>query len=115
MRNTPTLLPATVAAAWVVLLLTTISFASDGEDRWVTINNQTRVAMTEFYASNVGTDEWEEDIFDVDVLYSGESIDVNIDDGTGHCLYDLKAVFHDEYIVEESFNVCSESSWTVYE
>jgi hypothetical protein len=52
-------------------------------DRRVQINNETSYDIVEFYASNTGTTDWEEDILGSDVLQSGQSVMINIDDGQG--------------------------------
>lgn len=95
------------------------SFAASpafAENRVVTIINDTSRSMTRFYASNVGTDDWEENIFRGDRLRPGRSADVNIDDGKGWCKFDLKAVFSDgTEVVRRRVNVCSVESWTITE
>lgn len=76
-------------------------------DRRVEISNDTSYTIVEFYASNVGEKAWEEDILGRDMLAPGESVVINIDDGTGHCLYDFKAVFEDGDELEKGrINVC---------
>ena len=50
-------------------------------ERQVQINNQTSYTIVEFYASNTGTADWQEDILGSDVLASGSSVKINIDDG----------------------------------
>jgi hypothetical protein len=95
---------ATMVAA---AALVTVSSTASALDRRVEIVNATGLTMMEFYASNVRTDSWEEDIFGPDVLYSGYSIIVNIDDGRGYCRFDMKGVF--ENGAEQVFsdvNVC---------
>ena len=43
-------------------------------------------------------------------------VDVNLDDGSGHCKFDLRAVMSDRReAVRRDFNVCSEDSWTITE
>lgn len=102
------------ALAGVFLLAGTVS--SQAEDRRVRIINETSWTMTYFYASNVGADTWEEDILGADVLPSGESVVINIDDGTGYCLYDFKAVFADgEELIRERVDVCEISSFRYHE
>ncbi len=89
---------------------TTVSSAN----RHVIVGNFTGVTMTRFYASRTTTNSWEEDILGSSVLASGRSVDINIDDGTGACLFDLKAVFADgDVVIREDFNVCRESNWSV--
>lgn len=81
--------------------------------RTVTVHNKSKDAMVAFYASNTGTSSWEEDILGADVLGPGESLDVDIDDGTGACRFDLRADFHDgSNAIQEKFDVCKESSIT---
>ena len=76
-------------------------------DRKVQINNQTSYTIVEFYASNTGTSDWQEDILGSDVLPSGSSVMINIDDGTGYCKYDFLAVFDDgDELVSADNNVC---------
>lgn len=76
-------------------------------DRRVQINNLTSYTIVEFYASNTGTTDWEEDILGSDVLPAGSSVMINIDDGSGYCKYDFLAVFDDgEQLVSADNNVC---------
>lgn len=60
-----------------------------------TLTNKTEHVLTALYISLPSTDEWEEDIFGADVLGSGESIDISIDDGLAECVYDIRADFSD--------------------
>ena len=82
-------------------------------DRRVEIVNQTGYTIQEFYASSVGQNSWQEDILGRDVLPSGHSVVINIDDGTGYCQYDFRAVFDDGDIVEQAaVNVCEIGTFT---
>jgi hypothetical protein len=92
----------------LVALTATLAFTPAlAANRVVTIVNETSVTMTKFYASNVGTKNWEENILDGDRLQPGESIDIDIDDGTKACRYDFRAVFKDGESVEKgNVNVC---------
>ena len=76
-------------------------------ERQVQINNNTSYTIVQFYASNTGTSSWEEDILGNDVLPSGSSVMINIDDGSGYCKYDFLAVFDDgDQLVVADKNVC---------
>jgi hypothetical protein len=76
-------------------------------DRRVRIHNESSYDIIEFYASNTGTSSWEEDILGRDILPSGHSVLINIDDGTGYCKYDFLAVFEDgDEVVSADNNVC---------
>ncbi len=104
-------------AAVVALAALGASIAhADNRDRRVRIINATHHTMVSFYASNVSVDDWQEDILGKDTLDPGESVVVDIDDGTGHCEYDFKAVFDDgEALVREDVNVCKIESYTYTE
>lgn len=76
-------------------------------DRRVRINNRSSYDIIEFYASNTGTRSWEEDILGRNILPSGSSVVINIDDGSGYCKYDFLAVFEDgDEVVSNDNNVC---------
>ena len=76
-------------------------------DRRVQINNTSSYDIIEFYASNTGTDSWEEDILGKDILPAGHSVMINIDDGSGYCKFDFLAVFDDgDKVTSTDNNVC---------
>ncbi len=103
-------------AALVGLFIIATAAPSQAENRNVRIINETSVTLVEFYASNVGTNDWEEDILGYDVLSSGDSVMIDIDDGTGYCLYDFKGVFADgDVVVDNRVDVCEVSSHRYYE
>ena len=91
------------------------SFASApavAEDRRVRIINDTRHTMVRFYASNSSRTNWEEDILGQRVLPAGQSVMINIDDGSGACLFDFKAVFDDgDVLIRNQINVCQISQY----
>ncbi|MGZ9114277.1 MAG: hypothetical protein ACXW3K_06605 [Brevundimonas sp.] len=60
-----------------------------------TLTNNTEHVLTALFISVPSTDEWEEDIFGADVLGSGDSIEISIDDGLPECVYDIRADFSD--------------------
>ncbi|MBX9614501.1 MAG: hypothetical protein Q8S03_14335 [Brevundimonas sp.] len=60
-----------------------------------TLTNNTEQVLTHLYISLPSTDEWEEDIFGSDVLGSGETFEISIDDGLDECVYDVRADFDD--------------------
>ena len=85
----------------------------DGYDRHVVIKNRTGWTMVRFYASDSRTDDWEEDILGRAVLEDGEDVRVNIDDGSGACLYDFKAEFSNgQELTRFNINVCQISDYT---
>jgi hypothetical protein len=83
-------------------------------DRRVRIINDSNVTLNSFYASNARRRSWEEDILGKSVLPAGRSVMINIDDGTGACIFDFKAVLATGRTVEAyGLNVCQITSWTV--
>lgn len=88
--------------------VTTITIQSrDGLNRRVRIHNQTGWTMTHFYASDSRVTSWEEDMLGSSVLAAGRSVMMNIDDGSGACLYDFKARFtNGQELTRFQVNVC---------
>jgi len=77
------------------------------EDITFLLENKTRANMTEFYASPSGVKNWEDDILGDDVLRSGKTIEININDESGTCIYDFQAKFADGDVVEKyDINIC---------
>jgi hypothetical protein len=103
----------TAAALGAVVALSSLATApAVAEDRRVKIINGTRHTMVRFYASNSSRTTWEEDILGQRVLPAGQSVMVNIDDGTGACLFDFKAVFDDgDELTRSQINVCQISEY----
>jgi hypothetical protein len=101
------------AIAGAVVLASSLS--ASALDRRVMIVNSTGVDMQEFYASNVGTNSWQEDILGRYILPAGNSVNINIDDGTGYCMYDFRAVFADgDVVIQNRVNVCEVGQFTFY-
>lgn len=102
-------------AAFAAAVLSSVLFAAPAlaADRRVEIANDTSYMIVEFYASSVGENSWEEDILGRDMLAPGESVVIDIDDGSGHCLYDFKAVFEDgDELKKGRINVCEIESYS---
>ena len=101
---------ASVAVALAIMAIGTMDAAA--LDRRVRINNYTSYDIIEFYASNNGSRSWEEDILGRSILPAGQSVVINIDDGSGYCKYDFLAVFEDgEELVKYDNNVCELSQF----
>ena len=101
---------AALGAAGLLLLA---AEAATAANRHVDTVNKTGMAIKHFYASTTGTDECEEDILGRDVIEHGETFDINIDDGSGACRYDFKAVFENgQSLVRNNVNVCQISTFT---
>jgi hypothetical protein len=105
---------ASVALALTAIALGTVNAAA--LDRRVRINNNSSYDIIEFYASNTGTNSWEEDILGRNILPAGNSVMINIDDGTGYCKYDFLAVFEDgEELVKYDNNVCELTDFSYWD
>ncbi len=84
----------------------------DNNNRVVSIYNRTGVTMTRFYGSSSNDSSWGDDRLGTSVMYSGQSWRMVFDDGSGACLYDLKAEFADgDVLVSNGVNVCVVSEW----
>lgn len=100
-----------VTASCAALLL--LAGAAQAANRHVDIVNKTGMTIKHFYASTTGTDDWEEDILGRDVIEDGDTFDINVDDGSGACRYDFKAVFENgASLVRNNINVCQISTFT---
>jgi len=114
MLTLPRLLILVVACVLVMTTVPSAKTAIPQENRRVRIINNASSSIYHFYASNVDSESWEEDILGDKVIPPKKSAMINIDDGTGHCWYDLKAVLHDgRSAIRRKFNVCTQATWTV--
>lgn len=102
-----TLASGAVAAPTPTPAAPAVAQSNDGYNRQVTIHNETGWTMLRFFASDSRTTSWEEDILGDDVLANGDSLRINIDDGSGACVYDFKAEFtNGQTLVRNRINVC---------
>lgn len=69
--------------------------------------------LVQFYTSPVDVGDWEEDVFGTGVLPSGNSVEVTIADGRTQCSYDLRFVFDDGDVIEDSADLCEMGSYTI--
>lgn len=100
----------------VVAVLSLAAAPANAQDRHVQVINETQHAIVQFFASNVERGTWEEDILGENVLPVGQSANINIDDGSGACVYDFKAVFEDgQELVRNGIDVCTTSTYTYTE
>ena len=88
---------------------------ADAYDRRVVLVNNSSQALTRFYASNVGTDNWQEDVLGRYALRPGQQVRINLNDGTGYCRFDFKTVAASgEVIVRRNVNVCEVTTYTIW-
>ena len=87
-----------------VLLASAAAFA--GAQDFVLVN-KTGVEINAVYVSPSKSNDWEEDILGDDVLENGQNVRINIDDGSGACVYDFKAEFtNGQELTRSRINVC---------
>ncbi|SFS06983.1 hypothetical protein [Yoonia litorea] len=104
---------AAVALSACVDTSTATPVSAVAADRNVIITNATGRTIWRFYGSRVTTSSWEEDILGSSILPNGDSVNINFDDGTGSCNFDMKAEFRDgTSIVQPNINVCTVSRVT---
>src|SRR5690606_31508517 len=85
-------------------------------DRKVKVINKTKTPIFAFYASRTSTNDWEEDILGDDVIMPGESMVIDIDDGTGACKFDFKGEFEDgDSVVKKNVDVCKVGEFSFIE
>jgi hypothetical protein len=97
----------------VAASLLLVSLPAVAADRNVDVINNTKKTMKEFYASRTKLKSWQENIIKGDPIKPGETQPVDIDDGSGGCRFDFKAVFSDgDEVVNENVDVCSATSVT---
>lgn len=101
------------SAAFALALLALGITDASALDRRVRIINNSSYDIVEFYASNKGSRSWEEDVLGRNILPSGSSVMINIDDGSGYCVYDFLAVFEDgDELIKYDNNVCELAQFT---
>lgn len=83
-------------------------------DRQLQLTNITRLPIVELYASQVGSGKWQNDILGEDFLPAGGSVTVNVDDASGYCRFDFKAVFDDgTELIRRNINVCALEQYVI--
>lgn len=89
--------------------------SNDNENRVVKVINRASDPIYHLYISNVDENSWGPDQLGYfEWIGTNRYRNFNMDDGTGHCLYDIKAVLSDgREAIQSHFNVCSSSSFSV--
>lgn len=95
------------------LLLASVA-AANAEDRRIRLINDSSLAIVEFHASNTGRSSFEEDILGQHVLRPGQSVVINLDDGSGYCTFDFLTVMSNRNkIVKRNVNVCQLETYRI--
>src|SRR5271166_5183344 len=96
-----------LAALPVLAFVAFTTTALAAYDRHVTLVNNSNETIVEFHASASSHGTWEEDILGRDVLPPGHQVRINIDDGTGACVFDFLTITESHQRVERrGVNVC---------
>lgn len=97
----------------IVALCAAVALPAAAADRKVEIINKTGYTIVEFYASNSDTDSWGDDVLGEDVLPHNATVTIDFDDGTGHCMFDLLALFEDgDNVRQDRVDVCATGELT---
>ena len=100
---------------FILLLMCSISICIADENRDLYISNYTDLNMVGIYASRVTTDNWEENIIKGNIIIPTETVKINLDDGTGLCSFDLKAVFENgNFTIVKNINICNVEFWKIF-
>ena len=95
-----------------VWLAATAGFAQDRNDRRMDVINDTTRAVNSVYATNSTVKNWGRDLLGQDVIPPKQSYRFDFNDGTGQCIFDLRAVLDNGRFFERyKVNVCTATSW----
>lgn len=79
----------------------------DAHNRRVRVHNQTGWTMTRFYALAARSNAREANLLGVEALASGSSWALDLDDGSGACIFDFRAEFaNSQTLIRQGVNVC---------
>lgn len=105
---------AVIAGSLLGVLETVAGSPASAFDRRIELTSNTRMAIVEIQIAQVGTERWERDLLGDDILLPAQSILVEIDDGKGHCRFDIKTVFDDATTsVRRDIDVCAVERFAV--
>ena len=107
------------SAGLALLALVTViagsASAQDRFDRRIMVINESNRVIHAFHSTNKSVAVWGRDLLGAHVILPGQSWVVNLDDLSGYCRFDLKAVMDTGQIVERyNVDVCTAVSWTIY-
>ena len=87
-------------------------------DRRIRVHNMTDKRIVELYGSPIDSNTYGYNMIrgPEDWIRAGQTRVADIDDGTGYCRYDLKAVRADGAVAEKyNVNVCELTDWWIYD
>lgn len=99
----------------VALALAMMPLSAFADGREIAFVNQTGFEIIAIFGARKGVEDWGEDRLQGDAIVDGETQTVDFEDGSGYCLYSIKAVFDDgEELISEEINVCDLLMFTYY-
>ncbi len=97
----------------VALIATALAAPVAAQDLVFTVTNDSGVDLVELYASSRDAASWEDNILAGQVLPSGASGEVTIAGAGENCAFDLRMVFSDGDVLEDSADICQAPSYTI--
>ena len=108
------------AALLILFSLTAVASNTLADNRNVVVTNNTSYTLTAFYASwSFGTAaDWDtsNNLLAGNTVAPGQTTTITINDGTGHCHYDLMGILYGatQYAYQYTVNTCDGGgSWTI--
>ncbi len=81
--------------------------SNDGQNRRVRVHNQTGWTIVSLYAADPARTDWRGDLLTPEVLATGDSAVIDVDNGSGACVYVVRAEFSNgERLERVGVNVC---------
>ena len=83
-------------------------------DRRIEIVNNTGLTIRTINSTNIGRGDWGVDLLGDYVIRPGRSMVINVEDRTGYCRYDFRAVFSNgRQVTRRGVNVCEAVRWVI--
>jgi hypothetical protein len=95
------------------LMLALLAGPALAQDVQYALVNNSSLTLMEFYSSPQSNPNWGGDILGANVLSAGSSGTVTIANGAAECAYDIRMVFDNGAILEDSVDICSVTSYTI--
>lgn len=97
----------------VALIAAAMAAPVAAQDLVFTVTNDSGVDLVELYASAADAASWEENILSGQVLPTGSAGEVTIAGAGANCAFDLRMVFSDGDVLEDSADICSGAGYTI--
>ncbi len=89
---------------------------ASAQSRWVKVVNRSSDVVWVLYGTNTGNTKWGRDRLGGGVISPGYEIRINFSDGSGACVFDLRAETQDgRNWTKMGVNICDKDMWTLYD